>query len=171
MALQTRRPARPISLPARLVLIYLICAICAGLAVSIHGKSAQSSRVQANGVQDNATVVSVDNEDRNGLTAEVTVHLHKPVNGTFDSVVHDPGWDNSRPGDTITVLVDPQHPDYSELPGLPATSGSWVWILLLGMSVFLFLGGIHEARKGVHLSRRRRAVGDFAHPGNPRDRF
>jgi hypothetical protein len=49
----------------------------------------------------------------------VTVRLDPPVGRRDVSVVNIAGADVYKPGDRISILVDPQDPSYSELPGLP----------------------------------------------------
>jgi hypothetical protein len=49
----------------------------------------------------------------------VTVRLHTPVGGRDVSVVNIAGGASYQPGDSISILVDPQDPSYSELPGTP----------------------------------------------------
>lgn len=177
MARQGRRPARPRTLVVVAVFLCLACALCAGVAVFGHAQAVQSSYVQAHGVRDNATVVSVNNsasKDDDGTTtytAEVTVHLQQPVNGTFNSLVWVPGEDNSRPGEVIAVLVDPRQPGYSELPGSPYVGSSSGWIVAVGFSVLFLVVGVWVTREAVRLSRQRRAIADFSYPGNPPDRF
>jgi len=157
------------------VLWYLFSAGWAYAAVELRAGAVQSSYVQAHGLRDSATVVSVHNIIRNSgkhsttHTAEVTVHLQQPVNGTFNSVVHVPHRDNSSPGDTIAVLVDPRQPGYSELQGSPDTK-TWYWLVSLGISLLSLLAGVKLTRETVQLSRQRQAAGDFAYPGSPPDR-
>ena len=157
------------------LLAYLACAAFAVAAVVEHAETVQSSYVQAHGVRDTATVVSVHNIEHTGKhrappSAEVTVRLQQPVDGTSTSVVHVPDHDSSAPGDTIAVVVDPRQPGYSELPGEPNTT-AWKWIGSLCLSVLLLVGAVVLTRKAVRLSRQRRAAGDFAYSSNPPARF
>jgi hypothetical protein len=180
MTRQGRRPARPRTLVVVAVFLYLACALAAGVAVLGHAQAVQSSYVQAHGVRDSATVVSVDNivhrDEEDGTTythaeAEVAVRLQQPVNGTFNSLVWVPGRDNSRSGDVIAVLVDPRQPGYSELPGSPYEGSSSGWIVAVGFSVLFLVVGVWVTREAVRLSLQRRFVGDFAYSGSPPDRF
>jgi FlaG/FlaF family flagellin (archaellin) len=175
MAPRRRRPLGPKGqLTVTLFLYALFAAFVIG-AVAAHAAAAQSSYVQAHGVRDNATVLNVDNTSSTykGSTtwsAEVTVQLQQPVNGTTTSVVHVPYEDNSNDGDTITVLVDPGDPGYSELPGSAnATNASG--IVLLVFSVLMLLVAMLATRRTIRLFRQRRAAPGFAHPGSPPARF
>src|SRR5579863_8993534 len=137
-----RRKGRPVTLKGTVIIAvfaYLGCAALAVAAVVEHGEAVQSSYVQAHGVRDTATVVSVHNfmptgKHRAPASAEVTVRLKQPVNGTSTSVVHVPDHVSSVPGDTIAVMVDLRQPGYSELPGEPDTT-TWKWIGSLSISV------------------------------------
>ena len=169
----SRRRRRPLGVKGSLVLalfFFALGAVLIGVAVSQHVQAVRSSYVQAHGLRDNATVVSVDNFEHTykhstTYTALVTVQLQQPVNGTTNSLVHVPYRDNSFPGDEITVLVDPQQPGYSELPSSPtATTGNWV-APLVGAVVTLVVG-VFLTRKAVRLLRQRRAARGFAYSGN-----
>lgn len=170
MARRRRRPLGPKGqLTATLILYAVFAGFVAG-AVAAHAAAAQSSYVQAHGVRDSATVLNVDNtsstyKGNTTWSAEVTVQLQQPVDGMTTSIVHVPYEDNSNDGDTITVLVDPSNPSYSELPGSANTTNT-SWIVLLVFSVLmLFTAGL-ATRRTIRLFRQRRAARGFAYSGN-----
>jgi len=103
-----------------------------------------SSYVQAHGVQRTAVIQSVDNvpytHGSNPLyTADILVRLTAPVGGQSQVVIHYPGYESDRPGDTLTVLVDPEDPGYAELPGLPNNGSTTPLVFLIIGSVLLVL--------------------------------
>ena len=171
MARRRRRPLGPKGTLFWALFFYGLGAILVGFTFIGRAQAAQSSYVQAHGVRDSASVVSVDNIEHTSkhfttYEALVTVQLQQPVNGATNSVVHVPDRDNSLPGDEITVLVDPRQPGYSELPGSPSTTTeNWVVALVLAVVVLAF--AVFVTRRAVRRFRQRRAVGDFAYSGNP----
>jgi len=152
------------------LILYVLFAGLVAAAVGAHAAAAQSSYVQAHGVLDSATVLNVDNTSSTarGTTtwhAEVTVQLQQPVDGTTTSVVQVPYKDNSNDGDTITVLVDPSNPGYSELPGSANTTNT-PWIVLLVFSVLMLFGVVLATRRTIRLFRQRRAARGLAYSDN-----
>jgi hypothetical protein len=175
MAPRRRRPLGPKGQLTVTLFLYALFACLVIGAVGAHAAAAQSGYVQAHGVRDNATVLNVDNasstyKGNTTWSAEVTVQLQQPVNGTTTSVVHVPYEDNSNDGDTITVLVDRGDPGYSELPG-SANMTNAPWIELLVFSVLALLVAVLATRRTIRLFRQRRAAPGFAHPDSPPARF
>jgi len=123
---------------------YGICIFFVFTGLNAHSQAEKSSFVQAHGIQDNATIISVDNiahhsKHSTTYTAQVTVQLQYPVDRTTSSIVYVPNQDNSNPGDTISVLVDPNQPSYSELPGSPnTTTFDWIWPLVIAAALFVW---------------------------------
>ena len=162
------------------VFLFMVCAVAAVVAVGSHNQEVRSSYVQDHGVRDNATVVSVRNSaapgNENGpttYTAQVTVHLRQPVNGTVNSLVWVPGEDNSRPGDVIAVLVDPRQPGYCELPGQPYSGpGSSLGLILsVGFSAVFLVLGVLATREAVVRRLRQRRFAGAAYSGDTPDRL
>jgi hypothetical protein len=129
------------------------------LAVSpfLRAQAAHSGFVQAHGVRRAAVVLSVNNiadtstnttgtgsrkrtTTSTSYTAEVAVRLASPVNGQALSTVHVPRYDSDAPGTTLTVLVDPGNPGYSELPGAPSASGILPTVFLIVGSALVVIG-------------------------------
>jgi hypothetical protein len=172
------RRRRPLGPKGQLIVALIMYAVFAGFliaAVAGHAAAAQSSYVQAHGVRENATVLNVDNNSstykgNTTWSAEVTVRLQQPVDGTTTSVVHVPYEDNSNDGDTITVLVDPDNPGYSELPGSANTTNA-SWIVLLVFSVLMLAIAVLTTRRTIRLFRQRRAATGYAQPGRPTARL
>jgi len=92
-----------------------------------YGHVSLSAYTQAHGVRENARIDAVSitcpgggsNTSRCSSYTELAVTLPRPVRGHTASIVNvhqDPHWTRE---DTVTVLVDPQAPSYSELPGQP----------------------------------------------------
>lgn len=55
------------------------------------------------------------------------------------------GWLNSYTGGAskiITILVNPQHPERSYMPGLQSVISTFVFILFFGAGIFLIFGGV-----------------------------
>ena len=150
------------------LLVFPLSAVFVVMAVNKHAQAAQSSYVQAHGLRESATVGHVDNKQVDGnYTATVTVQLQPPVNGTTSSIVHVPHQDNSSPGDTITVLVDPSQPGYSELPGAPSVTGQdWIVPLVIAVVILLFYPAI-PTWYGVRAFRQLRAARALAMRSSP----
>jgi len=168
MATRRRRPLGPKGQLVATIIVYVVCLGFAFAAVAAHAAAAQSSYVQGHGIQDSATVLNVDNTSSTSKgnttwSAQVTVQLLQPVNGTTTSVVHVPYEDNSNDGDTITVLVDPNDPGYSELPGSPnTTNAAWIWLLVF--SVLMLGVAVLVTRRTIRLFRQRRAARGLGAP-------
>jgi DivIVA domain-containing protein len=105
-----------------LVLVLFLGAIVTGAGVGIvifHADYERSNYTQASGIPQTATVISENVGTGKGAETHVTVRLDPPVGGRDVSVVNVAGAHLYQPGDQISILVDPQDPSYSELPGLP----------------------------------------------------
>jgi hypothetical protein len=115
------------------------------LSFVVRSSSERSGFVQAHGVRRAAVIVSVDNIAHTGdspsdhattYVALVLVTLADPVGGQARTTVHVPGYESGPPGDTLTVLVDPDDPGYAELPGSPTSIPAAPTILLaVGVSL------------------------------------
>ena len=125
-------------------------------AAQLHSQAVRSEYVQQNGLDQDATVVSVQNIDYRGTyRALVTVNLPAPVNEQATAIVHVRARSGLVRGEKVGVLVDPREPGYAEFSGAPYVV-AWQWIALaVGASIFgLFsLGSIALV---VRLPRRRR---------------
>lgn len=105
-----------------LVLVLFLAAIVTAAGVGLvifHADYERSNYTQASGIPQTATVISENVGTGKGAETHVTVRLDPPVGGRDVSVVSIAGAHVYKPGDRISVLVDPQDPSYSELPGLP----------------------------------------------------
>jgi DivIVA domain-containing protein len=105
-----------------LVLVLFLGAIVTGAGVGIvifHADYERSNYTQASGIPQTATVISEKVGTGKGAETQVTVRLDPPVGGRDVSVVSIAGAHVYQHGDRISILVDPQDPSYSELPGLP----------------------------------------------------
>lgn len=120
----------------------------------------RSSYVQQHGVRVSGTVTNVDELKSCGryscsYTAEITVRLAEPFQGSATTVVHYPSFSDLDPGQVVQVLVDPKQPGYAELPGSPDTKSSQ-WIgLIFGCLLFGALA-VFSALELLRLLRRRR---------------
>jgi hypothetical protein len=152
-----------VGLPLVIGVIFLVVAFAS------RSSSALSGFVQAHGVRREAVILSVQNiADRttttNGnsnhpitvtttsWTALVQVRLADPVDGQTRTTVNVPNYENGHPGDTLTVLVDPDKPGYAELPGEPSSSPLAPTIFLIIGSVIVVAGialWVLIARKGT----------------------
>jgi hypothetical protein len=149
------------------------------LSFALRSSAALSSFVQAHGVRRAAVILNVDNIARtstnpNGsghsttYTAEVLVRLAVPVGGQAQTTVHVPNYEPGGPGDTLTVLVDPDNPGYAELPGSPSTP-ALLPTIFLAVGAFLAVVAITGSAFVARLWRRsiRRARGPSALPRMP----
>jgi hypothetical protein len=128
---------------------------------SERGDEARTSNTQAHGVRRAAQVISEDAGTGKSPTSTLTVRLSEPVNGRDTTTVHIQGAPAYSAGAPVTVVVDPQDPGYAELPGAPYTSsGFWVFLLGLGLTVILIIPFGTGVGYLVQLRRRRR-VGRF----------
>jgi hypothetical protein len=130
-----------------------------GTSFAVRGAASKSAYVQAHGVRREAVIVSVDNQEHRtthkpgqtgtgynqkhyaittSYTANVLVNLAQPVNGHTQTTVHVPHKDSDKPGQSVTVLVDPQDPGYAELPGT-ADSPPFLPYIFLGVGILLIV--------------------------------
>lgn len=103
-----------------LALFFAAVAIGAGVGfAAFHAAYERSDNTQASGIADRATVTSVSVGTGKAAETKLTVRLGTPVGGHDVSVVNIAGGHSYQPGERVSILVDPQDPSYSELPGLP----------------------------------------------------
>ncbi|HTW97694.1 MAG TPA: DUF3592 domain-containing protein [Acidimicrobiales bacterium] len=130
----------PVSASAAIVLFLVVLAISVVSTVAEERDASRSAFTQSNGIPVEATVSSVDDiwhSERYGsgyYTSEIYVVLQRPVDGTRSSTVYYPGQYSG--GSTMPVVVDPDDPSYSEVPGSPSTARS-TWYGLLGLDVVI----------------------------------
>jgi len=114
--------------------------------------AARSAYTQAHGVRETATVVQVHNtvvESCSGgasdcsdtWSAVVLVRLPQPVGSQAETTVQVPYKVSYRPGDTVTVLVDPQSPGHAELPGVPMTTKADVLAFTISLILIIIASG------------------------------
>ncbi len=150
----TRRPAsadRPIH-----IFLAFCCLPIALIGLILSAKSyahaTLSSYTQTHGIRENALVDAVSitcpggsKSSRCSRYTQLTVTLPRPVRGHTASIVNVHQDPHRAKGDTITVLVDPQAPSYSELPGKPfyplweseVALAASVALIVLAISIFL----------------------------------
>src|ERR1022692_4580322 len=142
-------------------------------AVQLHAEAARSSYTQQHGLARQATVeavhaVSHDTSHDSWTTYDYDVTLAAPAGQVTRTVAHDPTRDFQRfdPGEKVSVLVDPQQPDYAELPGSPVGSSSWfTGPLVLGV-IFLGLIALITAEEIKHRRLRPAGTRSRSDPGS-----
>jgi hypothetical protein len=172
-----RLSGRAAGLVAVLILLF-IGAVFIILSIALRSSAALSSFVQTHGVRREAAILSVDNIAHKSTTttgsgssthtvtsttytAEVLASLADPVGGQERTTVHVPRYETGGPGDTLTVLVDPNDPGYAELPGSPSTPAVLPTIFLVVgafLAVVAITGSALIARFWRRSSRRARHV-------------
>jgi hypothetical protein len=145
-----RISGRAAGLVAMLILLVVGVAFVI-VSFALRSPAARSSFVQAHGMRREAVILNVDNiahtsTTTNGssghtvtsttYTAEVLARLADPVGGQTRTTVHVPHYETADPGNTVTVLVDPDEPGYAELPGSPSTPAE-VPTIFLAVGAFL----------------------------------
>lgn len=124
-------------------------------AYSAYSAIGQSGRVQDHGIRAAGLVVSVSNTERRyidvGYTyglrtwvwyrARITVELRSDDETT---TVYAPMASPLRVGAQVTVLVDPNDPNYAEFPGQPLEHGGG-WILVAILAGLLILLDVYAA--------------------------
>jgi hypothetical protein len=128
------------------VLMLLVAAAAlAGLSASLYSNGQRSQFTQHHGVPRQARVTAADSVSHTAkhdswTTYDYDISLLVPVAGRTASHVEDPTRDTQvyGVGKTMSVLVDPREPGYSEVPGEPVQS-RWWFIAPLVMAMF-FLG-------------------------------
>jgi hypothetical protein len=128
-----------------LVLLALLVALIAVL-TSGTAQAARSAYTQAHGEREVATVISVQNKSSTskGVTSwygYILVRLPQPVGGLAQTTVHVPDKVDDKPGEAVTVLVDPRSPSYAELPGKPLTTRAAVLVFCIVVIVFIIVFG------------------------------
>jgi hypothetical protein len=119
-----------------------------------HSAALDSTYVQDHGVRVGATVIAVVNDVHKYITqygrpapavvfsswtrAVISVRLDEAVNGAVRSAIGYPAASTLEAGDRVTVLIDPRHPRYGELPGRAGqTPHGWLVLLVLAILVGL----------------------------------
>ena len=118
---RSTQPSR-LSFGCLLVLVLFLGAIAIGACVGVvtfHADYERSNYTQASGIPESATVISENVGTGKAAETHVTVRLDAPVGGRDVSVVNIAGSAIYKPGDRISILVDPRDPSYSEFPGMP----------------------------------------------------
>jgi hypothetical protein len=144
MPTRTRRVVST-TLFSGLVLLALLVALIVVL-TSGTAQAARSAYTQAHGEREVATVISVQNKSSTskGVTSwygYILVRLPQPVGGQAQATVHVPDKVDDKPGEAVTVLVDPQSPSYAELPGEPLTTRAAVLVFSIIVIVFIIVFG------------------------------
>jgi hypothetical protein len=159
-----------------MLIVLVIGVVFVIVSLALRSSAARSSFVQAHGVRREAVILNVDNiahtsttttgsgssrhtRTSTTYTAEVLVRLADPVGGQARTTVHVPRYETGGPGDTVTVLVDPDDPGYAELPGSPSTPAVLPTIFLaVGafLAVVSVTGSALIARSWRRSSRRAR---------------
>ena len=157
-----------------MLIVLVIGVVFVIVSVALRSPAARSSFVQAHGVRREAVILHVDNIARTSTTttgssghtvtsttytAEVLARLADPVAGQTRTTVHVPRYETGDPGDTLTVLVDPDDPGYAELPGSASTPAELPTIFLaVGafLAVVSVTGSALIARSWRRSSRRAR---------------
>jgi DivIVA domain-containing protein len=138
-----------------LALFFAAVAIGAGVGfAAFHADYERSNNTQASGIPDSATVTSVSVGTGKAAETKLTVRLGTPVGGQDVSVVNIAGGHSYQPGERVSILVDPQDPSYSELPGLPDDTAleslvatAIVILLLTPAAVATLIGAFRALRK------------------------
>jgi hypothetical protein len=144
---------------------------CVTVALVIFGIQAQSldsrsALVQGHGIRSRGTVLAVHNHLYCQATtgqfrraciprADVQVKLTAPVHGVSTTEAYYPYLLLLRRGETVTVLVDPHQPGYSEFPG-HRYRGAGGWIIFAVAAVLVALLALREAQALAHVLRARR---------------
>lgn len=134
-----RRRYSPVTSAVLLLFIGGATVGCIFGAVKVHQQGERSSYTQGHGVQTGAIVDSVDNTQYCGrygcnYTSKILVSLASPVDGVTNTTVHYDDYSNLSDGQQVSVRVDPNQPDYAELPGDPFTR-SYSWTVFVGLAL------------------------------------
>lgn len=140
------------------------------LGVMSHEHATLSSYTQAHGIRENAVVDAVSTKcpgetscsSKASPYSQLTVTLPRPVRRHTVSIVNVRQDPHRAKGDTISVLVDPQAPSYSELPGKPFYP-MWESEVLLTASVALIVLAISIFLAPQWRKRRQRRPQQRAH--------
>jgi hypothetical protein len=151
---------------AAATVIYVLATI--GLIVAafaLRSDADRSAYTQSHGVASTGTVTNVDNIQTCGryscsYHAHIAVTLNPPVEGHATSTVSYPAFSSVNVGDQIQVLVDPQQPDYAELPGSPSVKpGQWIGLLVFGVVFALLAVFMGRRLKRMLAARKQVATG------------
>lgn len=121
---RTRRPTRPSRAKLITGLTTQILALggLVAAAIVVHADGAYSAFVQRDGLPDSGNVQQVNSiQVKSGWKTEITVALARPVGSVMTTVTHSPDKTSLHAGQTVSMLLDPHNPAYSELPGEPTT--------------------------------------------------
>jgi hypothetical protein len=134
-----RRRYSPVTQAVLLVFIAGATAGCIVGAVKVHQQGERSSYTQSHGIQTNAIVDAVNNTQYCGRygcnwTSAILVSPLSPVDGVTTTTVHYDAYSSLMGGQQVQVLVDPNQPNYAELPGDPFTR-SYSWIVFAGLAL------------------------------------
>jgi DivIVA domain-containing protein len=157
--------ASRLSFGCLLVLVLFLGAIVTGVGVAFvafHSDYERSNYTQASGISDSATVTSENVGTGKAAETHVTVRLDTPVGGRDISVVNIAGAASYRPGDRISILVDPQDPSYSELPGRPDDTAFEALVacaIVIVLMILVVVGSlVASLRKRLRRRRGRRSL-------------
>jgi len=127
-----------------------------GTVVWAHTVSGQSAYTQAHGMPDRGSVVLV----KSSLgKVWLEVRLDAPVDDEGSCNLYVPHGVSLKPGDDVSVLVDPQHPSYCEIPGDPYGASEGREIMAFGVAAALVfsapvvVGTIQGRRRARRLRR------------------
>jgi hypothetical protein len=116
------------------------------LPVGLHDAH-RSAYTQAHGVPSIGRVISVDNTQSCSKgscwwTSADLIDLTTPrVNGATTTTLHTPFATSLTAGDMVSLLVDPQEPSWSEIPGHPLDHASaWYAFVIIGGLYWLIAG-------------------------------
>ncbi|HVV12050.1 hypothetical protein [Amycolatopsis sp.] len=164
-----RRPTRPsrAKLITALTTQILVLGGLIAAAIVMRANGAYSAFVQRDGLPDSGIAQQVNSiQVKSGWKTEITVALARPVGSVVTTVIHSPDKTSLHAGQTVSMLLDPHNPAYSELSGDPATNPhEWLFpavIACLPAAASLAIGG----RVIVELRRSRRASGAAVLPPN-----
>jgi hypothetical protein len=131
-----------IALISALVLYPCVTIVLITAAFSYHDKASVSQFTQRHGVPRSSTVLSVQNMSvKGGYISQIHVRLVASVNGQVATTVYVTHKSVVSEGQTLSVLVDPNRPDYAELPGQPYTNaGAWIVALIFAVVCAAFTG-------------------------------
>jgi DivIVA domain-containing protein len=153
--------ASRLSFGCLLVLVLFIGAIAIGAGVGVvtfHADYERSNYTQASGIPQSATVISENVGTGKAAETHVTVRLDTPVGGRDISVVNIAGAAIYKPGDRISILVDPRDPSYSELPGMPDDTALEALVACAIVILVMILGVVGGLVAAFRKRLRRRPV-------------
>ena len=153
-----RRRRRSVAILFPVLVSVAVCAFSTYSAVGNHASWTRTHRVQHHGAQASGRVTDVTTTTHSGrsksYSSKITVALAAPVLGEATTVVHLSSRTLIRPGQSITVLLDPVSPKYAELPGHATTSSS-TWKIATGFAVLFGALSVGMTVLAVRLLRRK----------------